>query len=109
MLAEAYRASASLWEAEIRRITGAHTTIRKGLRRGMFRGQESVVRGLCVKQTQRELAACVAARSMGHGCSLAWWRLTGHWAQYAVRQLRAPSQNYRRCTSRALGKGHQVT
>ena len=37
-LAEAYRASASLWEAEIRRITGAHTTIRKGLRRGTFPG-----------------------------------------------------------------------
>ena len=35
-LAEAYRASASLWEAEIRRITGAHTTIRTGLRRGTF-------------------------------------------------------------------------
>ena len=28
-LAEACRASANLWEAEIRRITGAHTTTRK--------------------------------------------------------------------------------
>ena len=35
-LAEAYGASASLWEAEIWRITGAHTTTRKGLRRGTF-------------------------------------------------------------------------
>ena len=35
-LAEAYTASANLWEAEIRRITGAHTTTRKGLRRVTF-------------------------------------------------------------------------
>ena len=37
-LAEGYRASANLWEGEIRRITGAHTTTHKGLRRWNFPG-----------------------------------------------------------------------
>ena len=35
-LAELYSASDKLWEGEIRRITGTHTTTRKGLRRGTF-------------------------------------------------------------------------
>ena len=81
-LAEAYRASANLWEAEIRRITGAHTTTRKGLRRGTF--PRMVWRPL-LKKTKREMAAsCVTARSMEWALS----RLVEarHWAQYAVRR-----------------------
>ena len=105
-LAEAYRASASLWEAEIRRITGAHTTIRKGLRRGTF--PRMVWRPL-LKQTKRELAAsCVAARSMEWVLS----RLVEarHWAQYAVRRGATTSSVTKFSAAiSSFRQGHQVT
>ena len=105
-LAEAYRASASLWEAEICRITGAHTTIRKGLRRGTF--PRMVWRPL-LKQTKRELAAsCVAARSMEWVLS----RLVEarHWAQYAVRRGATTSSVTKFSAAiSSFKQGHQVT
>ena len=60
-LAEVHRTSANLWEAEARRITGTHTTTRKGLRRGTC---TRMVWRTLLKQTKRELAAsCGTGRS----------------------------------------------
>ena len=95
-----------MWEAEIRRITGAHTTTRKGLRRGTF--SRMVWRPL-LKQTKRELAAsCATARSMEWALS----RLVEarHWAQYAVRRGATASSVTKFSTAiLSLRQGHQVT
>ena len=105
-LAEAYRASANLWEAEIRRIAGAHTTTRKGSLRGTF--PRMVWRPL-LKQTKRELAAsCVPARSLEWALS----RLVEarHWAQYAVRRgATASSVTKFSAAISSFRQGHQVT
>ena len=127
-LAEAYSASANLWEAEIRRITGAHhdsqrlapcdfhqdgveTSTQENKARTGSIVCDTQVYGMGAlppgrKKTKRELAAsCVTTRSMEWALS----RLVEarHWAQCAVRRGASTSSVTKFST--AISSFRQVT